>query len=73
MYKQVETEKTFDNGNGVMLEPIATLEEDGGCKCQVISDDGCYVLFLQQPDGYYEHTSWIFKEALEVLKTLPSL
>ncbi len=36
-----------------------------------IVDDGCYVLVNKQGE-LFGMSSWLFKEAVEVLKTLPS-
>ncbi len=73
MYKQIETDKTATLHNGVEFTPIATLADEYGGRCQISIDDHCYILRLLQPNGMYETTSWIFPEAFEVLKTLPSL
>lgn len=76
MYKQVETDQVAylqgaeDNGE---FTPVATLADEHGGRCQISIDDHCYILRLKQSDGKYKTTAWIFPEAFEVLKTLPSL
>lgn len=73
MYKQVETDKNAVLDNGVEFTPVATLADEYGGRCQISVDDHCYILRLKQSDGKYKTTAWIFPEAFEVLKTLPSL
>lgn len=73
MYKQVETDKNAVLDNGVEFTTIATLANEYGGRCQISIDDHCYILRLKQSDGKYKTTAWIFPEAFEVLKTLPSL
>lgn len=73
MYKQVETDKNAVLDNGVEFTPVATLADEYGGRCQISIDDHCYILRLKQSDGKYKTTAWIFPEAFEVLKTLPSL
>lgn len=73
MYKQVETDGNAVLDNGVEFTPVATLADEYGGRCQISIDDHCYVLRLKQSDGKYKTTAWIFPEAFEVLKTLPSL
>ena len=73
MYKQVETYQTAVLDNGVEFTPVATLADEYGGRCQISIDDHCYILRLKQYDGKYKTTAWIFPEAFEVLKNLPSL
>lgn len=73
MYKQVETDKNAVLDNGVEFTPVATLADEYGGRCQISIDDHCYILRLKQSDGKYKTTAWIFPEAFEVLKTLPSI
>lgn len=73
MYKQVETDSIAILENGYALSPIATLVDEFDGKCQISIDDNCYVLSLKQSNGTYKLSPWIFKEALDVIKTLPSL
>jgi len=73
MYKQVETDQNAVLDNGVEFTPIATLADEYGGRCQISIDDHCYILRLKQSDGKYKTTAWIFPEAFDVLKTLPSL
>ncbi len=73
MYKQIETDKERVLDNGAVFAPVATLADENGGRCQISIDDHCYVLRLKQEDGTYKQTAWIFKEAFNVLKTLPEL
>ena len=76
MYKQIKTDPIAilgnDNSGDCNFSPIATLADEYGGRCQISIDDLCYVLRLKQADGKYKTTSYIFSEAFEVLKTLPS-
>jgi len=71
MYKQVKTDKTAVLNNGVEFTPVATLESESGGRCQISVDDHCYILRLRQNDGTYKTTPYIFREAFNVLVTLP--
>ena len=73
MYKQIKTDKKAILDNGAEFTPIATLEDGYGGRCQISIDDNCYIIRLKQSDGSYKTTAWIFPEAFEVLKNLPSL
>lgn len=73
MYKQVETDKNAVLDNGVEFTPVATLANEYGDRCQISIDDHCYILRLKKSNGKYRTTAWIFPEAFEVLKKLPSL
>ena len=75
MFKRIKTDKiaTLDTEDNGKFHPIATLADEYGGRCQIGIDDHCYVLYLKKTDGNYKMTSWIFPEAFEVLKTLPSL
>lgn len=84
MYKIVETDKEiswFELGNvdnKHTITPILTLADEYGGRCQIVVDDHCYKLMLKQkPEGkitteWYKTTPYIFREALEALKTLDS-
>lgn len=73
MYRQVETDKESILYNGEKFTPVATLEDEYGGRCQISIDDNCYTVKLKDTNGTYKNTSWIFPEAFDVLKTLPSL
>jgi len=75
MYKQIETDKSFqwDNNDGSFDTPLATLADEWGGRAQITVDDHCYVILLRGRNGRYKQTAWIFPEAFDVLKTLPSL
>lgn len=73
MYKQVPTDTSFQWAGGTTGTPVATLTDSSGGRAQIVIDDGCYLIVLKRPNGRYQRTSWIFPEAFEVLKTLPSL
>jgi len=72
MYKQIETDILATMQGGSNVTPVATLEDEHGGKAHIIVDDHCYILILRRDMGYVM-TAWIFPEAFEVLKTLPSL
>lgn len=73
VYQQIPTtQQIIMHKSGSFVTPVATLT-DGAGVCQIIKDDNCYVLCLRQEDGRYKPATHIFKEALEVLKTLPPL
>ena len=73
MYTQIETDKVATLMNGVEMIPVATLSCESGGRCQITIDDGCYKLSLIQENGRYSSTPYIFPEAFDVLKKLPSL
>ena len=52
------------------IEPVATLADQYGGRCQVAIDDHCYVIYLKRGDTYKLATH-IFPEVFEVLKKLP--
>lgn len=72
MYKQIETTPLITLPNGARIEPVATLADEYGSMCQIVSDDHCYTIKLKNNNGQYENTTHIFPEAFEVLKTLPN-
>ena len=72
MYVKIATDSEVLLKNGSVANPVATLADQYGGRCQIIIDDHCYVLLLKRDNGYVA-TSWIFPEAFEVLKTLPLL
>ena len=72
MYKQVETDKEAILNNDEVFNPVATLADEYGGRCQISVDDHCYILSLKQPDERYKTTPYIFKEAFDLLATLPS-
>jgi len=69
MYKIV---KTDDVGVWGDRKPVLTMKDEYGGRAQVVVDDHCYVLLLLDKDGKYKPTNWIFPEAHEAMKTLPS-
>jgi hypothetical protein len=72
MYQQTETTTEITMyGSGSLISPLATLKDEWDGVCQIIIDDNCYVICLKQCDGTYKPTTHIFREAFEVLKTLP--
>lgn len=70
MYAQVETDEQFQLKAGVGMIPVATLADEHGGRLQIAVDDHCYVLYLKQPSGNYQSTSYIFREAFEVLRKM---
>lgn len=79
MYKQVETYPQIFLANTAVCRPVASLENEHGSSAHFIVDDHCYVLVHNAKNSAkgssYGHqmTSWIFPEAVEVLRTLPPL
>jgi hypothetical protein len=72
MYRKVETTLIIEMHNSIALHPIATLKDEFGGVCQIVSDDDCYIVCLKQTDGKYKPTFHLFKEVLAVLKELPN-
>ena len=72
MYKQVETDESFETDNGGRETPVATLADECGGRTQIAVDDHCYVLYNGSRDRRYGMTHHIYREAFEVLKTLPA-
>lgn len=71
-YRKVETmSEIIMSGSKSIMHPVATLSDEAGGVCQIINDDHCYVVCLKKEDGTYKPTSHLFKEAFNVLKTLP--
>jgi len=75
MYKQVETDSESESESemGGSNKPVATLADEYGGRVQIVIDDHCFVLELKQEDGSYKMIKWWFQEAVDVLKTLPSV
>jgi len=88
MYQPVQTESSFQDTYGNTHTPVATLRDEYGGICHVVEDDHCYVLYLRKctnfqpiPEGCLEvedgmkfhKTPYIFREAHELLKMLPTL
>lgn len=71
MYKKVRTTQKIEMNNGIFRYPKATLKDEFGGVCQIVSDDHCYIVCLKQTDGKYKPTFHLFKEVLEILKELP--
>ena len=69
MYKRVKTTREITLRSGAKCHPIASLKDEYGGRCHICIDDHCYVLYLGQKSAGI--TSHIFKEAFNVLKTLP--
>lgn len=71
MYRKVKTTPEIEMHNGIVCYPKATLKDEFGGVCQIVSDDHCYIVCLKQTDGKYKPAFHLFKEVLEVLKKLP--
>jgi len=60
----------------VILEKTGSEELSLACfnggNSHFIMDDSCYVLVNRTTDGKFGMSSWLFPEAVDVLKTLPS-
>ena len=82
MYKQTETTPKAALSNGAEITPVATLKDEAGGVAHIWVDDHCYVLGLEREHQdtsdspvktVVRPTHHIFREAFEVLKTLPAL
>jgi hypothetical protein len=51
--------------------PIATLVDDHGAIAHIDVDDHCLVLVRMQKNGFGKWATHWFREALDVVKTLP--
>lgn len=71
MYQQIETESAIIMESNSIVTPVASLRDECGGICHIIVDDGCYVLCIENEDGFCKPTSHIFKEAFKILRTLP--
>lgn len=71
MYKQVETIPAIIMESNSIVTPIATLQDECGAICHIIVDDHCYVLCIEDEDGFCKPTTHIFKEAFKILRQLP--
>ncbi len=75
MYKKIKTDEKIKWGSiNIFTEiaPVATLKNNFGHKVQIILHNNAYLILLEQKDGTYKHTAWIFQEVLEILRTLPN-
>ncbi len=70
MYKQVKTEESAVGEGG--WHPVATLKDEYGGVTHIVRDDGCYILINGGVDLPFRISAWIYPEAFEVLKKLPS-
>jgi len=70
-YEREATDEKVMMDNREDMHPVATLADEYGGRAQIDVDDGCYVLYLKQPDDTYKKTWYIFPEAHEMLKDLP--
>lgn len=71
MYRQVETDGPIRIADGWNI-PLATLADEFGGRAQIVNDDHCFVLLMQDADGNYRPATHIFREAFEVMRTLSS-
>lgn len=72
-FVQVETDAVVD-WLGEKYHPLATFKLESGERCQIIDNDGEYViLVLFSEHLWYESISCIPMGVFEVLKTLPVL
>jgi hypothetical protein len=68
------TPKIVMKGSNRIKYPVATLISMGGSICQIIIDDGCYLVCFNEDDGTYDSGGYhISQDVFEVLKTLPPL
>jgi hypothetical protein len=78
MYQQVETDKEIKWEESI-VNPVATLADEYGGRMQIVVDDHCFVLLIKWIDLQSETkeltycpSAWWNREAIEVLKTLPT-
>ena len=72
MYKRcIMLDKDASLSNGSLIKPIATLADEYGGRAQIAIDDHCYILYIGSKERSYSASSHWFKEAVEVLQTLP--
>lgn len=75
-YQPIGSHKFWTDNGSVEWTSIVTLQcpSSGQC-CHIAEDDGCYVLFNGHglKDKNCEHLKYIFREAFETLKSLPTL
>lgn len=71
MYKQVKTSSEIFMDSASIMIPVATLQDECGGTFHIIIDDHCYVLCMETEDGSCKPATHIFREAFEVIKTLP--
>ena len=69
--KRVKTDSEVTLKNGTVFKPVATLVDAAAGRVQIVLEEGCYVLCVKREDGYV-FTPYIFREAFEVLRTLPT-
>ncbi len=69
MYKVVKTNRAATTENGCKFKPLLTLADEYGGRAQLHYDDHCLVVDLKQSSGKYRRTPYIFREALEAIKT----
>lgn len=60
-------------GRGSEVTPVATLKDEHGGISHIIKDDNCYVLVNGSADGGFKMVKHWYPEAVEALKTLPTL
>jgi hypothetical protein len=82
MYQQVETDNKVQRinwGNHTYTtNPVATLADEYGGRLQITVDDHCFILLVKRSKEFndiepvYVPTHWWNREAIEVLKTLPT-
>lgn len=71
MYKQVETQQNIElAGINEGISPLATLKDEYGGTCHIIEDDHCLMLCIEKDDGKCVPATHLFREAIEVIKTL---
>ena len=72
MYIQVKTDDEITMDDGRKVRPSATLRYDcAGFKCQIIEDNGAYIVCYENPNGSFSPTPYIGADVFAILKTLP--
>ena len=61
--------------NGSPVRPLLTLADEHGGRAQIVNDDHCHVLLVEQRDEhqekFYQPSFWWFKEAVVAARDLP--
>jgi hypothetical protein len=74
MYTEIATRDSITLENGAKVSPARTMADQYGGVAHIWIDDHCYRLGLEsQIDNITRPTTYIFSEALEIMRRLPAL
>lgn len=71
MYVLSDIPQSIELMNGSTATPVASLRDEYGGVSHIIIDDHCYVLVNGEDNGPYGTSSHWYKEAVQLLRTLP--